>query len=350
MTKFFAAANTEQGFVSLFSEYFSPEAHRRIYILKGGPGTGKSTLMRGIGEIAEKSGYETEYIHCSSDTDSLDGVRIPALGVAVLDGTAPHITEAQYPGVIEQIVNLGEAFDVEGLHAEREIILSLSREKKEAYCTAYRFLSAAGRVAREMDDLLAPVFLSAKAEAAAQRLVSSLKKAEKGGETHRYISAIGVHGCVKLDTLTQRARKLFAVTGKHGLPYLFMNHLHAALSRTKIRMTVCGTPLVGTHTEAIYVEGEDILFLVMEEQEAQKADKVINCSRFASHDRLSARRARLRFAEKCEESLLSGALDALAEAGGIHSKLEDIYGKYMDFGAVDRMKNRMISEIFANNI
>ena len=46
MEKYFAAANTESGFFSLFDEVFSPEHLRRIYILKGGPGTGKSTHTR----------------------------------------------------------------------------------------------------------------------------------------------------------------------------------------------------------------------------------------------------------------------------------------------------------------
>jgi Mrp family chromosome partitioning ATPase len=53
MKKFFAAANTEMGFRSLFDEIFAPEKFRRIYILKGGPGTGKSTLMRNLGAVAE---------------------------------------------------------------------------------------------------------------------------------------------------------------------------------------------------------------------------------------------------------------------------------------------------------
>jgi hypothetical protein len=35
MKKFFAAANTELGFRSLFDEIFAPEKFRRIYILKG---------------------------------------------------------------------------------------------------------------------------------------------------------------------------------------------------------------------------------------------------------------------------------------------------------------------------
>ena len=144
MTKFFAAANTEDGFFSLFDEIFPPEKLKRIYILKGGPGTGKSTLMRSVGFTAEANGYDAEYYYCSSDTGSLDGVVIPALGIAVMDGTAPHMTDPRYPGAVERIVNLGEAFDLAGLEGERERLLSQISAKRDAYRTAYRYLSAAG--------------------------------------------------------------------------------------------------------------------------------------------------------------------------------------------------------------
>ena len=350
MTKFFAAANTETGFQSLFSECFSPETHKRIYILKGGPGTGKSTIMKSIGFFAEASGCEVEYLYCSSDTSSLDGIRIPALEIAVLDGTAPHITDPIYPGAVERIVNLGDAFDLEGLSGERAEITSLCSAKGDAYRTAYRFLAAAGRVAHEKEDLLKNVFLLEKAEAAAGRLAFAIKDAEKGRETRRYLSAIGTHGYIKSDTLKQKAKRILAVTERHGLEYLFMNALYASLSRLGIKMTVCTTPLVSSHIEAIYVESERVLFAVMNETEVPEAVKIINCDRFVSREALSERRARLRFAEKCERSLMEGALSSLEEAGRIHENLEKIYGRYVDFSAVDRIKSRMISEIFTNNM
>ena len=84
---YYAAANTANGFLSLFGEIFSPAALSRIYIIKGGPGTGKSTFMYGIGKAAKERGLETEYYYCSADTGSLDGVKIPELAAAVIDGT-----------------------------------------------------------------------------------------------------------------------------------------------------------------------------------------------------------------------------------------------------------------------
>ncbi len=87
---YFLGANTPGGFYSLMDKLLDPSKARAIYILKGGPGCGKSTLMKKLGAWAEELGHTPEYIWCSGDPDSLDGVIFPDLGVAVADGTAPH--------------------------------------------------------------------------------------------------------------------------------------------------------------------------------------------------------------------------------------------------------------------
>lgn len=90
--QYFLGANAPGGFYSLYSELLPPEGARAIYILKGGPGCGKSTLMRRVGARMEETGVETEYILCSGDPDSLDGLVLPQLRTAIVDGTAPHGT------------------------------------------------------------------------------------------------------------------------------------------------------------------------------------------------------------------------------------------------------------------
>ena len=106
--QYFLGANAPTGFYSLYDHLLSPEEARAIYILKGGPGCGKSTLMRKIGAWAEKSELETEYIICSGDPDSLDAVLLPQLGVAIVDGTAPHV-----------VVTLGHCLGTSYLHVRR---------------------------------------------------------------------------------------------------------------------------------------------------------------------------------------------------------------------------------------
>ena len=76
---YFAALNGGKGFVSFFDDIFSPLD--RVYIIKGGPGTGKSKLMRDIAAEAVNKAYTVEYFCCSADPDSLDGIIIKELNV-----------------------------------------------------------------------------------------------------------------------------------------------------------------------------------------------------------------------------------------------------------------------------
>jgi len=93
---FFLGANTPQGFVSRFDQLADASDGWRAFILKGGPGTGKSTLMRRVISKVEERCSLVEMIHCSSDVDSLDGVIVPAIKTSIADGTAPH-ARSTYP-------------------------------------------------------------------------------------------------------------------------------------------------------------------------------------------------------------------------------------------------------------
>ena len=88
--QYFLGANSPSGFYSLYHELLPTEQADGIYIIKGGPGCGKSTLMRRVAALAEEAGEPVEYILCSGDPASLDAVVLPEKRVALVDGTAPH--------------------------------------------------------------------------------------------------------------------------------------------------------------------------------------------------------------------------------------------------------------------
>ena len=94
----FPGGNTSEGFYSYYDYVLPQERAERIFILKGGPGVGKSTFMKKIAEEMLNRGYDVEYMHCSSDPSSLDGIVVPAKNVAVIDGTAPHVIDPKNPG------------------------------------------------------------------------------------------------------------------------------------------------------------------------------------------------------------------------------------------------------------
>lgn len=87
---YFLGGNTANGFFSYYDFLIRQEDAAKIYCIKGGPGTGKSSLMKSIAAAAQQKGLDIDRIHCSSDPDSLDGLVIPARRLAFVDGTSPH--------------------------------------------------------------------------------------------------------------------------------------------------------------------------------------------------------------------------------------------------------------------
>lgn len=53
---FYLGANSPTGFYSLYDQLLEPEQAETIYILKGGPGCGKSSLMRRVAQAMEEKG------------------------------------------------------------------------------------------------------------------------------------------------------------------------------------------------------------------------------------------------------------------------------------------------------
>ncbi|MBQ9792209.1 MAG: hypothetical protein IJW32_00480 [Clostridia bacterium] len=137
---FLASANTCKGFKNNFNS-INISSNGFTYILKGGPGTGKSTIMKRFGKSYEDKGYDVEYFYCSSDPESLDGVFIPKKNISIVDGTAPHITEATVPGIKEKIINVG-AFIKPSIKKHKKTIEENLQKKSMCFKLAYSYLNA----------------------------------------------------------------------------------------------------------------------------------------------------------------------------------------------------------------
>ena len=59
-THFFLGANSGEGFYSLYDQMLNGQFDD-LLILKGGPGCGKSTFMRRMGEAMERAGERVVY-------------------------------------------------------------------------------------------------------------------------------------------------------------------------------------------------------------------------------------------------------------------------------------------------
>ncbi|HEY3315163.1 MAG TPA: PRK06851 family protein [Bacillota bacterium] len=148
--KVFPGGNTSKGFVSFYDYIIKPDANK-IFIIKGGPGVGKSTFMRKIAHELVELSLEVEFMCCSSDNGSLDGVVIPAIDTALIDGTAPHIVDPKNPGAVDEIVHLGDYWDEEGMRRNKEPILRLNGEVGRLFRRSYGYLATASIYLKQIE-------------------------------------------------------------------------------------------------------------------------------------------------------------------------------------------------------
>lgn len=153
-TEFFYGACTHAGFVSHFDGLLRQA--KRVTVLKGGCGCGKSTFMRAVAAAAEQRGLDVELGLCSSDAGSLDAVYLPALSAAFADGTAPHVLEPSLCGGSMNYLSFGEFYDSEGMRAREDALYETQAEHAALYPAVYASLSAAASAQRCLTAELPP--------------------------------------------------------------------------------------------------------------------------------------------------------------------------------------------------
>lgn len=346
---FFLGANSPAGFYSLYSELISPALARRIYLIKGGPGCGKSTLMKQVEGQALQAGLSVQRILCSGDPDSLDALLLPELGVALADATAPHVLEPKFPGLVEQYVNLGVCYDHEGLQQVREGIMSCMTGYPSCYRRAYRCLEAAFDLSEDVRaTLLTPQMsqrLARRARGILRRELKPKKEGEKGQVTRRFLSAVTHKGYMTLfDTAKALCPRLYVLQDGCALGHELLMELLAGAVEGGYDVISCPDPMAPERLQHLLIPEAGLGF-VTSTPAAPFAGECVRRIRLdppVSQDN----RPRLRFALKVSAALMEEAVTSLAQAKQMHDELEGLYNPHVDFGRVQKIGNQIAEEIF----
>ena len=340
--RFFAAANSARGFVSLFEEIFGGLS--KLYIIKGGSGTGKSRMMEEIAAAAERRGHAVERYYCSADHASLDGVVIPALDFGIMDGTAPHTRDPKFPGAVDEIVNVGAFWDGALLRESAGEIKELMRQKALYFNCAFDSLGAAGNYRRAAGSLRERALDREKAGRAARRIVSRL---HGGGEPRlicRVLDCYGMRGEHRFDTFARAAGEVVPLTGRHRGAPLFLGSLKKAALEAGHTVYAALDPLTMEEIVELYLPDAGVAFVRPDGGGA--TGQPINTDRFVDPNELREVRPTLTQLKRQERGAIGCALDMLAKAAENHFRLEQIYSRAMDFKAKEKLTREIIEGLF----
>ncbi|HHX77594.1 MAG TPA: hypothetical protein GX697_04530 [Firmicutes bacterium] len=358
---FFAGGNTAYGFYSLYEHILGNDGERMI-ILKGGPGTGKSTLLKKIGNSFLQKGFRVEFFYCSSDSDSLDGVAIPALNAAVVDGTAPHVIEPVIPGAYDEIINLGEYWDESKLIPYRSEIKYLSETIKGLFRDVYHCLAEAKLIMDHLKTNNAAIIALAKVNAVTDNLLEKLFAKEKhqgkiSRERHLFGSAITPAGVVNhYPSIVKDCREIYLLTGNPGTGKSTLLERIYLISRQKgfdIEVYRCG--LDPQKIDALVLcQKKTAIIRVNEHHSLSHAsfpclmkERVLSTSHFIDAEAYRESASFRRDYQEIFTALLAKAVANLKKAKQTHLKRESFYANAMDYTRAEKAGKEITAKLLA---
>lgn len=353
-TSFFLGANTPEGFVSFFDELYNPYKNCNVYIIKGGPGTGKSTLMKKIGNYLSEKGYDTSFIYCSSDEKSLDALCVPQLGLSIADGTSPHLLEPKFPAVAENIINTGEFWNKSELKKQEDKIRSLTVENSLHHRRSSSYLAAAGKLNDENVRICRKFVREEKINSFAVRFAArecgKSKKGEPGKKYKCFLSGITPSGCIfRDDTIEALCTRVIGIEDEYSaVSNLLCEACAYQVLKKGYDVIFCHCPMRPKECEHIIIPELSLCLLTLKKGHPikVKCDRIIHAKRFMTEG-IQAHKRRLAFNRKVADELLLQSITCLKNAKSVHDELEKLYIEAMDFDALneygEKLKNEIIS-------
>lgn len=352
MPCWFLGANAPKGYCSKFDQLFTAAPKGRCFLLKGGPGTGKSTVLKKTAAVLKEKGISAELIYCTADTDSLDAVITADGKFAVLDATLPHAVEPKYPGAYETTVSLCDCWEEGIIREHGEKAAELFDANRRMHEEARRYISAAASLLDEAAKLgMEAVYQEKTAKTAIRICMREFGKKirRQPAEKQRFLSAVTDKGVYFLNQTPKiLCERIYVVDDDCGAASrIFMSTVRKAALEHGLDIITCRCPIFPTEKiEHIFIPSLRLGFMTENRRHKIEAMpyRIIHARRFTDGKEYAKHKLRIRFALRAASQLINEAANCMKEAKIIHDELEAIYIPAMDFSLVDKKLNAIIEE------
>ncbi len=350
---FFLGANSPKGFYSKFDQLFNYKDGCRSVLIKGGPGTGKSTVLKKAAAVLKDKGLSTELIYCTADTDSLDAVITADGSFSMLDATLPHAVEPKYPGAYEETLDLSDCWDKSVLKNNAAKIMALFDANRELHTKARKYIAAAAELLDEAARLSAETLLPEKIAHTASRICArefGKKRRRTGSEKLRFLSAVTDKGVTMFQNTPKiLCDKIYVLEDDCGAASrIFMNTVRRMALDYGFDIITCRCGIFpGEKNEHIFIPEIRLGFMTSNRRHPVLAQpyRVIHAKRFSAEKQTGKSKLRIRFCLRTAAQLLDEAAAHMKEAKVVHDRLEEKYIAAMDFDKVGRKTTELLATL-----
>ncbi|WMJ24405.1 hypothetical protein RBG61_06995 [Paludicola sp. MB14-C6] len=355
---FYMGANSAKGFYTYYNELEHPKDGWRSYLIKGGAGTGKSSLMKRIGEECGKNESLIEHLHCSSDPNSLDGIVLHDKKASIVDATPPHVIEPTYPGGYQSVINLCEYFDEDKLASRIKKTIEYQTKNNECHRKCCNLLNCANILLQDNYRFVSSQTDFKKILSLANRIIKKEFKnihGTKAEEHKRLLSAITNQGIKTYsNTPNVLAENIYIIKDIYGVAsHTLLSYIREVALQRNFTIYTCFCPLnPDSKIEHLFIPELKLGFITQTKFNNFiniKPVSVISFTRFTNMTALRNKKQFLSFNKKAAGELINEAISVLKYAKSIHDDLERQYTDAVDFDKVAQKSEEIIAKIKVRN-
>ncbi|WHH59200.1 ATPase [Petroclostridium sp. X23] len=300
--------------------------------------------MKNIGTQMVDRGYDVEFMHCSSDNNSLDGIVIKDIKVALLDGTAPHVVDPKNPGAVDEILHLGDYWNENGIRENKEKILELNANVGKLFARAYKYIAAAKSIYDDIVVINKEAVNAAGVNLEADKIITDefgdIPVSDRVGNIRKLFgSAITPNGFYNyLESVVGINDNIYVIKGAHGTGTgaLLSKVADAAIQRGfDVEAYYC--PMEpDTKVEHVVIPALSLAFTTSNKyhEMAEDVGTVVDLDGYVNNNILSKYEDTLAYDVETFDMLLTKAIDTIKEAKQAHDLMETYYIPNMRFDDV----------------
>ena len=340
---FYLGANTPSGFISYFNEVGSYKKDWYRFLIKGGPGTGKSSMMKFIAQELKKNLLDVELIYCSSAPGSLDGV--------ILNNEKILIVDAAF----DKIISVYESFNYEKLHYNRFKVADLFEENLFYQQQAVNLMSAAyglllnniEMVSKYVDEVKLNCYIN---NLLIQDLNLERREDNLAGEELRFLTAItNGEQYSYINTVKSIADKVYVLNDDFGIVSgRILNKVREHLLNANFNIITCKCAMFsGEKIDHILVPDLKLAFVTSNEHHdfSNLSDCTTKCCDEFLNEFSSSVKEQVKLNNKRIGDILFNSKAFIGKAQIIHDELEKYYVDAVDFNAVKDEAEKTVVQI-----
>lgn len=337
---YFAGGNTRDGFVDLYKYVIDRKTCKKLFIIKGGSGVGKSTMLKKVAAVVSPHVKTTEFFHCSADINSLDGVAFQELGVALVDGTAPHVVEPVYVKASDITVDLSVYLNAKKLCDKKAELISVMDTKALHYNHAYELIKSMGNIYKSIYECIGNDIKSHTLSVLSDELKDKVLTKGNGRVRKLFSGAYTSLGEVYLEDNADKIKVVHLLGSAYCVAHV-LSDLYKKLSDGSHDLTLFYSPISTDYLYGLEVDNK-VLFTLNDKVKSKDYTECDLGERLAISD---TARAYVDTLETHLNDIKNSACDCLKSAKLCHDKIEAIYKPAVDFKKVDKETDKLISEI-----